>query len=88
MIRNGTHPDIGAVEFSANPAVATPLAGPYTIGAAGDYTTVQSAFDDALIKGVSGPVDFLVLPGTYMEQIDILIFLVLLFRVYCDPVWR
>ncbi len=71
-IRDVSDPDIGAVEFSADPLTMMPLNGVYTIGSGGDYTSIQSAFNDAQIKGISGPVDFLVLPGTYSEQIDIL----------------
>ncbi|MBN2423975.1 MAG: VCBS repeat-containing protein [Calditrichaceae bacterium] len=69
--RSGSAPDIGADEFSADPAFTTPLAGDYTIGSAGDYLTIQAAFDDALLKGVSDAVTFNILPGTYNEQVTI-----------------
>ncbi|MBN1406468.1 MAG: VCBS repeat-containing protein [Calditrichaceae bacterium] len=70
-IRDLLHPDIGADEFTADPTLTTPLHGTITIGSGGDYTNIQDAFDDALLKGVSDAVTFNILPGTYHEQISI-----------------
>jgi pectin methylesterase-like acyl-CoA thioesterase len=69
--RDPSHPDIGATEFSVDPSLTTPLEGVFTIGSDGDYLTIQDAFDDALIKGVSDAVTFNIIPGTYNEQITI-----------------
>ncbi len=41
-----------------------PITGTYTIGSGGYYPTFQAAIDD-LANGISGPVTFLVLAGTY-----------------------
>ena len=41
-----------------------PISGTYTIGSGGYYPTFQAAIDD-LANGISGPVTFLVLAGTY-----------------------
>ncbi|MEJ2636552.1 MAG: FG-GAP-like repeat-containing protein [Calditrichia bacterium] len=69
--RDADHPDIGADEFTADPATTTPLSGDYSVGS-GDYPTIKAAVDDAVMKGVSGPVRFNIMPGTYSEQLDIL----------------
>src|SRR5262249_1759029 len=47
----------------------TPLAGAYTIGSGGSYSTFSAATADLLIKGVSAPVTFNVLNGTYSDHI-------------------
>jgi len=49
------------------------LAGTYTIddGGGGDYTTFTAAVSDLTTLGVSAPVVFEVLPGTYTEQVSI-----------------
>ena len=44
------------------------LSGTYTIGTGGDYTTFQAAADSLHSQGVSGPVVFNVLSGTYTGQ--------------------
>ena len=63
--RDASTPDIGADEFTAVPA----LAGDYTIGAGGAYATFAAANADLLRKGVSAPVTFRVLNGTYNERL-------------------
>ncbi|NIT57299.1 MAG: hypothetical protein GWN00_14010, partial [Aliifodinibius sp.] len=68
--RGGT-PDIGADEFVPDPTTTTPLAGIYTIGSGGDYATFADAVDDVELKGVSAPVTFNVLNGTYTEQVSV-----------------
>ena len=68
--RGGT-PDIGADEFVPDPATTTPLAGSYTIGSGGDYASFAEAVNDVVLKGVSGPVSFDVLAGTYSEQVSL-----------------
>ena len=67
--RSGS-PDIGADEFTPDPAFTTPLDGTqeYTIGAGGSYPDFESAMADALIKGISAPVSFGFLEGTYDNQ--------------------
>lgn len=61
-------PDIGTVEpqgsleapqvFFPQAASKVPLAGTYTIGATGDYPTINSAVADLMLNGVSAPVVF------------------------------
>jgi len=60
-------PDIGADEFSADPATTVPLDGSveYTIGPGGVYGDFQSAMDDALLRGISAPVVYGFLEGTF-----------------------
>ncbi|HBG70972.1 MAG: hypothetical protein A2W93_03280 [Bacteroidetes bacterium GWF2_43_63] len=67
---NGTsddHPENDTIQTSFSAA----LAGTFTIGVTGDYTTLQAAATDLNTKGVCGPVVFNVLPGTYNEQISL-----------------
>lgn len=47
----------------------SPLNGSYTIGTSGTYTSFAAANEALLIAGMSGPVTFNVLPGTYNEQV-------------------
>ncbi len=68
-MRHATTPDIGADEFTADPSTTTPLSGTYTIGSGGNYPTISSAFEDALMKGVSAEIIFSLLDGTYNEQL-------------------
>ncbi|MCF8372923.1 MAG: choice-of-anchor D domain-containing protein [Bacteroidales bacterium] len=53
--------------------IVLPMAGIYTIDTAGtgpnNYLTFNSAVDDLLMRGVSGPVIFNVAPGVYHEQV-------------------
>jgi len=52
-------------------ALAAPLAGTYTIGEGGDYVTFTDAFKVLSTEGVSGPVRFEVMPGTYSELLTL-----------------
>jgi len=61
-------PDIGCYEYSALADVKPPLSGIKTIGAGGDYTTLNDAILDTRIKGVSDTLKLRFLPGTYEEQ--------------------
>ncbi len=47
------------------------LSGPYTIGLGGNYPTINSAVNDLMTNGVSGPVTFNIKSGTYDEQVFI-----------------
>ncbi|HKI47318.1 MAG TPA: right-handed parallel beta-helix repeat-containing protein, partial [Balneolales bacterium] len=47
---------------------AQALSGTYTIGTGGTYTTIANAVSDLSTKGVSGPVTFNIIAGTYDEQ--------------------
>ena len=68
-VPRGTTPDFGAVEYTST--AGTPLNGIYTIGTAGNYTSIQSAADDLTLRGISGPVQF-ILDGTdFNEQVDL-----------------
>ena len=69
--RHAETPDIGADEFTADPSTTTPLSGTYTIGSGGTYPSISSAFEDALMKGVSTGITFHLLDGTYNEQLVI-----------------
>ena len=61
-VRSLTTPDIGADEFST---ALTPMAGTYTVGASGAYATLPAAATDLNLRGISGPVSFLIQTGTY-----------------------
>ncbi len=62
-------PDFGAVEYSSTGLA--PLSGVFTIGSAGNYTSIQAASDDLTLRGVNGPTQF-ILDGTdFNEKIDI-----------------
>lgn len=53
------------------------LSGNYTIGggnvmgSVGNYPTIKSAVQDLVLRGVSGPVIFDIMPGTYTEKVTI-----------------
>lgn len=71
-------PDGFADEMTLNDTVSqsyftcsAPLAGTYTIGAAGDFTTISEAADILNHCGISGPVVFNIASGTYNEQISL-----------------
>jgi parallel beta-helix repeat protein len=66
--RDGLAPDIGADEFTPDPLTTTPLAGSYTIGMGGDYSSFTEAAYDLLLKGMSSSVTFDVMPGIYNEN--------------------
>jgi len=65
--RSTTTPDMGAVEFT--PAAGSALSGTYTIGSGGNYASFQAARNAFTAYGVSGPVIFNILAGTYDEQL-------------------
>ena len=68
-IRDATHPDMGADEFSISPA---PLSGIYTIaGTSPDYETINDAVQDLIINGIDGAVTFNIASGTLTEQVMI-----------------
>ena len=71
-IRSDT-PDIGADEFTPDPATTIPLDGSteYTIGSGGTWPDFETAMADALLRGISAPVTFGFLEGTYNEQFKI-----------------
>ena len=66
----GASPDIGADQFEPDPASTTPLdgSGEYTIGSGGTYADFETAMADVLLRGVSAPVTFGFLEGTYDDQ--------------------
>lgn len=53
------------------PSAFAQLSGSYTIGSGGNYTSFTDAVTALTTSGVSGPVTFSVLSGTYNEQITI-----------------
>ena len=68
-LRDNLSPDIGADEFIPDPQTTTPMSGDYDIGGV-FLPTIQSAVDYIVLRGVRGPVNFL-LQGTFNEQVDI-----------------
>ena len=64
--RSVSTPDMGAIEFT--PSSAT-LSGPYTVGTDGNYSTLQAVRNALVATGVSGPVTFNILAGTYDEPV-------------------
>lgn len=63
------NPDISAPAGART--ISGPLSGEYTIGAGGDYENFTMAVNELTGCGISSPVVFSVLNGTYMEQIEI-----------------
>ncbi|MCB0305843.1 MAG: hypothetical protein KDI38_18920, partial [Calditrichaeota bacterium] len=68
--RDGSFPDIGADEFTADPA-ATPLSGSLTVGSGGNYLTINEAVADLALRGINGPLTVNLLPGIYNETVEI-----------------
>lgn len=68
VLRNATTPDIGATEFTPS---NTPMTGTYTIGATGNYNTINQAIDSLETFGISSNVTFEIQTGIYNEQIDL-----------------
>ncbi|MBK9402919.1 MAG: hypothetical protein IPN57_00075 [Ignavibacteria bacterium] len=50
---------------------SAPLNGTYTIGSGGNYPTLNSALDDAVIQGINGPVIFDIVTGVYVDTTGI-----------------
>ena len=69
--RDPANPDIGADEFVSDPEYQTKLSGTYTIGSNGYYKDFSTALNDALLRGISGPVVYDIQSGSYNEQIKI-----------------
>ncbi|MGH7741437.1 MAG: beta strand repeat-containing protein, partial [Candidatus Eiseniibacteriota bacterium] len=65
QVRSLTTPDIGADEFTPISA----LSGTHVIGTGGDYPTFAAAATDLIARGVSGPVTFQAVTGTYTESL-------------------
>jgi parallel beta-helix repeat protein len=58
---------MGAMEFTPS---GSALSGPYyTLGSGGDYDSISTALNDLSIYGISGPVTFNILAGTYDEPV-------------------
>ena len=68
--RDPDNPDIGCCEFTSNP-LSIPYLGNLTIGNGGDFSGFSAALDSLMLRGISGPVQLDVLPGTYNEQLKI-----------------
>jgi hypothetical protein len=61
-------PSLGCQSFFTKQA----MMGPYSVGGAGaDYATIPAAITALNTSGVSGPVEFLIAPGTYSGQITL-----------------
>ena len=59
---------MGAMEFTVEGSV---LAGSYTVGSGGDYDSISTALSDLSVYGISGPVTFNILSGTYDEPVSL-----------------
>jgi len=68
ITRSTSTPDLGAQEFSVS---GTPLSGTYTVGSGGDFTTLDSLRLSLMAYGISGPVTFNFLAGTYSEALSL-----------------
>lgn len=68
IFRNVTTPDIGATEFTPGNA---PMSGTYTIGATGNYSSINQAIDSLETFGISSSIIFEIQTGTYNEQVDL-----------------
>ena len=69
LTRSTSTPDLGAQEFSVS---GTPLSGgTYTVGSGGDYPTLDSLRLSLMAYGISGPVTFNFLAGTYSEALSL-----------------
>ncbi len=60
------------ITISVSNSISSPLSGTYTVGSTGRYLTINSAINDALTQGISGPVIFAIFPGIYSEGINVL----------------
>ncbi|MBN1182784.1 MAG: hypothetical protein JXB49_10885 [Bacteroidales bacterium] len=67
--RNVNYPDIGATEFVA----ALPASGTFIVGAspAAVKPTLRAMIDSLALTGIKGPVEILMEPGIYEEQVII-----------------
>ncbi len=61
-------PDMGCYEFEASEDVKPPLGGTKTIGAGGDFPSLQEAIDAAKIKGISDSLKLQFLNGVHEGQ--------------------
>ena len=66
---NGTQTSVSE-DITANISVTTGAHGIYTIGAGGDYPTIQAAVD-AISAGVDGPVLLNIKSGEYNEKVSV-----------------
>ncbi|RMG32091.1 MAG: right-handed parallel beta-helix repeat-containing protein, partial [Methanobacteriota archaeon] len=66
--RDGTTPDIGADEFIPDPATTIPMAGIYTVGTGGDYSTLNDVAYDLALRGVSDSVTIRLSSGNHNSQ--------------------
>lgn len=65
--RNASTPDIGAYEYTSNPAL-TPLFGTINIGNGGSYPTLSAFAADLALRGVNAPVTAILNNNLYTEQ--------------------
>ena len=64
--RSETTPDMGAMEFTVE---GTLLSGSYTVGTGGDFASISSVGVSLVTLGISGPVTFNILSGTYDDPV-------------------
>jgi len=57
--------------LTASYSFSAPLNGTYTIGSGGNYTTINSAYSDAILRGIDGAVIFDLITGIYNEEVMI-----------------
>jgi len=68
--RDATSPDIGAHEFTSDPAM-TPLSGTINVGVGQSYTTLQQFFTALSFRGVSGLTTAQLTDTLYVEQVQV-----------------
>lgn len=69
MPRDPSHPDIGAVEFTAEKQPWP--AGSYPVGSGEVFVSPKAAVDSLMERGISGTVTLEIKPGIYNEQLSL-----------------
>lgn len=67
-LRNPETPDPGCIEFVSPPHASPPIHGIKTIGIGGDYSSLNEAFSDLFLRGISDSVHLQLITGIHNEQ--------------------
>ncbi len=70
--RDATYPDIGADEFTATTVPPEALAGTYTVGDGGDFSSLSEVVNQMAYYGISAPVTINLAAGFYYEQLQLI----------------
>jgi len=65
--RNPDTPDIGAYEYTSDPAL-TPLSGTVSVGEAQNYSSLTELFGELTLRGINGNLDIALTDSLYTEQ--------------------